>query len=339
MGKRVVLIFCVLCIALVARGQNYTIKGVVTDSVTGEPLPYVAVLLKGTTIGATTDLDGIFTLSSSSRVRTLQVSYLGYATKELSFVPGKTDDLKIRLAPEAINLSEVVVSPKKDKYKKKDNPAVIFIKKVIERRESNDPRNHDYFKYDQYEKMVFAMNDYQPKPRKDGKAGKFDFLTDFVDTLEIGTTILPVSEREKIQTVYYRKDPKIERRVVHATKAAGVDEVFSRDGMQQFLNEVFREVNIFQNDIPLFLNRFVSPMSTMGPNFYKYYLMDTVEVAGQKCVDLGFVPFTPETFGFTGHLYVTLDSTYFVRKVKLNVPKKINLNFVGGMTIEQTFDS
>lgn len=53
----------------------------------------------------------------------------------------------------------------------------------------------------------------------------------------------------------------------------------------QFLNEVFREVNIFQNDIPLFLNRFVSPMSTMGPNFYKYYLLDTVEVAGQKCVD------------------------------------------------------
>ena len=81
---------------------------------------------------------------------------------------------------------------------------------------------------------------------------------------------MPVSEREKIQTVYYRKDPKTEKRVVQATKAAGVDEVFSRDGMQQFLNEVFREVNIFQNDIPLFLNRFVSPMSTMGPNFYKY---------------------------------------------------------------------
>ncbi len=36
--------------------------------------------------------------------------------------------------------------------------------------------------------------------------------------------------------------------------------------------------------------------------------------------------------------FITLDSTYFVQKVKLNVPKKINLNFVGGMTIEQTFD-
>ena len=338
MGKKIAFIFLFVAVAWVARSQNYTIKGSVTDSITGEPLPYVAVLLKGTTIGGTTDLDGNFEISTSSRVRTLQISYLGYSTKELEFVPGKATGLKIELAPTSINLTEVLVKPTKEKYSKKDNPAVIFIKNAIERRESNDPRNHDYFRYDQYEKMVFAMNDYQPKPKKEGKTGKFDFLVDFIDTLEVGKTILPVSEREKLQTVYYRKDPKTEKQVVKATKAAGVDEVFSRDGIQQFLNEVFREVDIFQNDIPLFLNRFVSPMSTMGPNFYRYYLLDTLEVDGQKCVDLGFAPFTPETFGFTGHLYITLDSTYFVQRVKLNVPKKINLNFVGGMTIEQTFN-
>ncbi|WP_349946573.1 hypothetical protein, partial [Bacteroides cellulosilyticus] len=43
----------------------------------------------------------------------------------------------------------------------------------------------------------------------------------------------------------------------------------------------FREVDIFQNDIPLFLQRFVSPLSTIGPNYYKYYLMDTLNVNGQ----------------------------------------------------------
>ena len=338
MVKKILFLFLLWVIALGAKAQNYTIKGTVTDSITGEPLPYVAVLLKGTTIGATTDLDGVFTLSSSSKVRTLQISYLGYTTKERTFVPGKTHNMKIQIVPTSVNLSEVVIKPKKEKYKKKDNPAVIFIKNAIARRESNDPHNHDFYRYDQYEKMVFAMNDYQPKPKKDGKKSKFDFLTDFVDTLDVGKTILPLSEREKIQSVYYRKDPKTEKRVVHATKAAGVDEIFSRDGVQQFLNEVFREVDIFQNDIPLFLNRFVSPMSHMGPNFYRYYLLDTVVVAGQKCVDLGFAPFTPETFGFTGHLYITLDSTFFVQRVKLNVPKKINLNFVGGMSIEQTFD-
>ena len=45
----------------------------------------------------------------------------------------------------------------------------------------------------------------------------------------------------------------------------------------------------------------------------------------------------PSRLVFTGHLYVTLDSTFFVQRVLLNVPKDINLNFVSQMTIEQTF--
>ena len=56
MGKRIVFIWLLLAVAWEAKSQNYMIKGIVTDSITGEPLPYVAVILKGTTIGATTGL-------------------------------------------------------------------------------------------------------------------------------------------------------------------------------------------------------------------------------------------------------------------------------------------
>ena len=338
MGKKIVFLLASLFTVWIANGQNTIIKGVVTDSITGERLPYVSLIFKGTTIGTATDGDGNFSFSALTDVKNLEVSYLGYDTKEVKVIPGKTNNLKIKLAPNGITLNEVVVKPKKEKYSKKENPAVKFVKQVIASRESNDPRNHDYFQYDQYEKMVFAMNDYHPKPKKNGKPGKFDFLIDFVDTLDVGTTILPVSEKEKVESVYYRKEPKSEKRIVKGNKSSGVDEIFSRDGIQQFLNEVFREVDIFKNDIPLFLQRFVSPLSTIGPNYYKYYLLDTLNVNGQKCVDLGFVPFNSETFGFTGHLFVTLDSTFFVQKAILNVPKDINLNVVSGMTIEQTFE-
>ena len=337
MGKKIVFLLISLFSVWIANGQNTIIRGVVTDSITGEGLPYVSLIFKGTTIGTATDGDGNFSFSALTDVKNLEVSYLGYDTKEVKVIPGKTNNLKIKLAPNGITLNEVVVKPKKEKYSKKENPAVKFVKQVIASRESNDPRNHDYVQYDQYEKMVFAMNDYHPKPKKNGKPGKFDFLIDFVDTLDVGTTILPVSEKEKVESVYYRKEPKAEKRIVKGNKSSGVDEIFSRDGIQQFLNEVFREVDIFKNDIPLFLQRFVSPLSTIGPNYYKYYLLDTLNVNGQECVDLGFVPFNSETFGFTGHLFVTLDSTFFVQKAILNVPKDINLNFVSGMTIEQTF--
>lgn len=338
MGKKI--LFCLvglLCLFSLEGQNEIRIKGLVTDSVSGEPLPYVSIIVKGTTTGAATDLDGRFSLTvpSSASGKMLEVSYLGYSTKQVPLKSGQS--LSIQLAPTGIALNEVVVKPGRERYRRRDNPAVAFVKNVIERRDANDPRNHDYYSYDRYQKMLFAMNDYKPKKREDGKTGKFDFLEDFIDTLDVGTTILPLSEKEHFETVYYRKDPHSEKRLVKGDKSAGVDEVFSRDGIQQFLNEAFREVDIFRNNIPLFLQRFVSPLSSLGPTFYKYYLMDTLEIDGQKCMDLGFVPFNSESFGFTGHLYVTLDSTYFVRRVLLNVPKDINLNFVSHMTIDQSF--
>lgn len=338
MGKKILFCLVGLLCLFSLKGQNeIRIKGLVTDSVSGEPLPYVSIIVKGTTTGAATDLDGRFSLTvpSSASGKMLEVSYLGYSTKQVPLKSGQS--LSIQLAPTGIALNEVVVKPGRERYRRRDNPAVAFVKNVIERRNANDPRNHDYYSYDRYQKMVFAMNDYKPKKREDGKTGKFDFLEEFIDTLDVGTTILPISEKEHFETVYYRRDPHSEKRLVKGDKSAGVDEVFSRDGIQQFLNEAFREVDIFRNNIPLFLQRFVSPLSSLGPTFYKYYLMDTLEIDGQKCMDLGFVPFNSESFGFTGHLYVTLDSTYFVRRVLLNVPKDINLNFVSHMTIDQTF--
>ena len=339
MGKRI--IFMWLCLTLgvgMACGQHTIVKGIVTDSVTGEALPSVTIVFKGTNIGTTTDIDGHFSLSTRTPGKVLEVVYMGYDTQHLKVVPGRTNHFKIRMRESEIALHEVTVKPRREKYRRKENPAVAFVKQVIARRDSNDPRNHDYFCYDQYEKIVIAKNDYKPKPKKDGKTGKFDFLSDFVDTLEVGTTILPISEKEKVQTVYYRRDPKSEKTVVKGDKSSGVDEVFSRDGVQQFLNEVFREVDIYQNNVPLFLQRFVSPLSSIGPTFYKYYLLDTLDVEGDWCADLAFVPFASESFGFTGHLYVTLDSTYFVRKAILNVAQDINLNFISRMTIAQNFE-
>lgn len=338
MRRKIVFILLLFVVVKVAIGQNTVIRGEVTDSVTGEYLPYVSIIFKGTTIGTTTDLEGLFNFSAKTNATTIIVSYLGYTEKEVQVRPGRTNTLHIELAPTTINLNEVVIRPKKEKYSKKENPAVIFVRNMIERRELNSPRNHDYYQYDQYERMLMALNDYKPKPpREDGKKRRFDFLIDYIDTLDIGKTVLPISEKEKFETIHYRKEPKSEKRVVHAAKSAGIDEIFSRDGIQNILNEVFREVDIFQNDIPLFLFRFVSPLSKMGPDFYKYYLLDTLDIGGQQCVDLGFVPFNSESMGFTGHLYVTLDSTFFVKQVQMNVPKDINLNFVDRMTINQTF--
>lgn len=337
MSKKIVLWVAFLLVTFFGHAQEAMIRGTVTDSITGEGLPYASLIYKGTNVGTSTDMDGRFELLLPDRTQTLEISYLGYDTRQISIRPKYHRQLDIRLAPSSILMQEVTVRPGKEKYVKKDNPAVRFVKQLIERRESHAPQNKDYYQYDQYEKVLIGLNEFERKPKKDGKKGKFDFLNEYVDTLGTGVTILPVMEKEKLETVYYQKNPKMRKRVVKGLRSSGVDEMLTQDGVQQFLDEVFKDVDIFQNDIPLFLQRFVSPLANMGPNYYKYYLLDTLEIENQPCVDLGFVPFNSETFGFTGHLYVTLDSTYFVKKATLNVPKDINLNFVSQMSIEQTF--
>lgn len=338
MRKKIILLLISIFIVYIAEAQNTVIKGVVADSITGEGLPYASLILEGTTTGTTTDMEGNFSFSTTTVSKILQISYLGYDTKTVEIIPNQTNNLTIQLVPNGIILNEVTIKPTRERYRKKENPAVEFVRKVIDSRNSNDPRLHQYFSYDHYEKIFFAKNDYTYKQKKNGKTSKFDFLVEFVDTLDNGITVLPVSEKEKVETIYFRQSPKSEKRVVKGYKSSGIDEIFSSDGVAQFLNEVFHEVDIFKNDIPLFLQRFVSPLSTIGPNYYKYYMLDTLQVNGQQCVDLGFVPFNSETFGFTGHLYVTLDSTYFVQKAILNIPKDINLNFVSKLTIEQDFE-
>lgn len=169
MGKKIVFLLISLFFIWEINAQNTTIKGIVIDSITGEGLPYVSLIFKGTTIGTATDGDGNFSFSTVISARKLEVSYLGYDPKEVKIALGKTNDLKIQLAPNGIILNEVVIKPQKERYSKKENPAVEFVKQVIALRESNNPRNHDYFRYDQYEKMIFAMNDYTPKPKKNTK--------------------------------------------------------------------------------------------------------------------------------------------------------------------------
>ena len=325
------------CFITEINAQNKII-GIVTDSLTHEALPFISVSLKGTTMGSMTDNSGKFILMAPVNSKFISLKSIGYKNKTISLSNQKLMNLKIQLSPTSYNISEVVVKPKKHKYKKEGNPAVDFVKRVIASKEQYNPLNKPYYQYEHYEKINIALNNFQKEKNK-VLLKKYKFLTDYIDTSRIsGKPILPISTRELLENYYYRKSPCSEKRIVLDKKSAGIDEMLSEDGVDQVLNDVFRDIDIYDNDITLFLKRFVSPLSTGGPDFYKYYLLDTVEIAGERCIDLGFVPFSSQSSGFTGHLYITQDSTNFVKKVQLNFPKDININFIQNMSIEQEFN-
>lgn len=107
-----------------------SVSGIVKDSITGEPLSYVSVLFKNSTIGAMTDDNGAFSLQNDKGYTTLVVSSMGYTEKEIQLKAGKNNAaLAIMLRPTSYELTEVVVKPKREKYSRKNNPAVELIKR------------------------------------------------------------------------------------------------------------------------------------------------------------------------------------------------------------------
>jgi hypothetical protein len=332
------LLFALLMQEGIYAQQTIQVEGYVRDFETKEALPYVTVSLRGTARGTATDENGYFSMRAASDSTVLAVSYVGYETDFTTLKHGY-NRVEILLKPGLYELNEVTVRPGKERYSRRDNPAVTFARNVIARRNLNDPHNRDYFSYDTYEQRTFAFDEFDvEKARRNGIYRHVDFIFDYVDSTSVrGRTILPLYNEEIIEDYYYRKSPRAERKVVGGTKRAGIIEIISEEGVKQFVDEAFQDIDIFQDNIPLFLNRFVSPLSSIGPGYYKYYLLDTVLLDGEPCMDLGFAPFNTESFGFVGHLYVTLDSTWFVKKVNLNIPRDINLNFIGEMSIEQDY--
>jgi len=317
--------------------QITIVQGIVKDSVSGTPISYATVRFADSTIGDLSEENGKFKISNRQNKNTVIVSLMGYNTKEIKVPVGVTTTLEVLLSPEGVSLNEVVIRPGKEKYSKKNNPAVELIKKVIENKSNYLITNRDYYKSEEYDRIIFALDEFdsgQPQFKK------LQFLNKYAAKSKIDDKIiLPLSLRETLTDVYYRKDPEGVRRVVKAHQNEGLDQGMDSEMLDAVIAETFKNVSLADNNINLLLRDFVGPLNNhLAVDFYKWYIIDTVNIDNERFVNLGFVPFNPRDVGFSGNLYITIDSTYAVKRASLRVPTKINVNFVDEMVIQQDFE-
>lgn len=333
------LLFLLLGCCISVSAQN--IQGVVTDSLTNEPIPYLSVFYEGKGVGSITDNDGNYKVETRKGWNKLTFSAVGYVTKVVNIIPGVTKNLNVRMRPDDIMLDEVVVKPKREKYSRKNNPAVELMKKVIAHKKNNKLSENDYYQYNKYQKITMSLNDVTPEMLEKGMYKKMLFLKDQIELCEeTNKFILPISVDETASQKIYRKHPKSEKTIIKGMSSTGVNELFATgDMLSTVLKDVFTDVNIYDNDIRLLQYPFISPISSSDAiSFYKFYIMDTTFVDKDKCFHLTFVPNNSQDFGFTGHLYVLADSSYTVKKCTMNLPKKSGVNFVDNMDIIQEFE-
>lgn len=322
--RRLFFFMSLLIIAIVAKAQFY---GTIVDAGTGEPIPYAAAKYIGTSIGASSDFDGNFQLPMDPKNTKLEITCLGYKPVTVTVNHAHTEiHSTIKLYSDDILLGEVVVKKSKIHYKRKNNPAVDLMRRVIANKHLSDIKEKDYYHFKKYEKHTFSYNDVE-------KSALAEVCP------ETGKLIIPIMVDETSSEESYRKNPKATKTTINAKRADGFQNMLSSgDMLTTFVKDIFTDVDIYKDNVRVLQHPFISPISTAEAiSFYHYYIQDTINVDGEQCIDVVFMPNNSQDFGFSGHLFITDDKKNQVKRAVINVPNNSGVNYVDNLLVIQDF--
>ncbi len=324
-----------------ALAQRTIITGTVRDAVTKETLPYVSIFFSETRIGTQTDIDGNFKINTADNYTQLKFNYVGYEIQLKTITPGQTQKLDVLLKSNAQSLNEVtVIAGKKVRYVNKNNPAVELIRQVIANKDKNQPKAYETVRYKEYEKMIFSMSNISEKFKNRRIFKNYQFLFQEQDSTALGgKNLLPIYIQEKLTDHYLSFSPDKSKTYVLAEKQVQFDSKYiDNQGMRAYFDRMYQDIDIYTNNISVIENEFLSPIANSAPNFYKYFITDTLKNITPNVVELSFTPRTKGDLLFEGKIYITLDGNYGVQKASFGINKNINLNFIRGLNIDLDFE-
>ena len=126
MRKVLLLGLMLFFVSAVAFAQNRVITGTVTSSEDNMGVPGATVLVKGTTIGTATDIDGKYSISVPAGSNVLVFSFVGLTTQEVTI--GNQTDISVALQPDVQSLSEFVITSYGDQSKREITGAIASVK-------------------------------------------------------------------------------------------------------------------------------------------------------------------------------------------------------------------
>lgn len=325
MKFNLLVILSTLCCA-VSFSQTTQIQGIVTDSLTGEPIPYVKVKIINGRAGTLTDTAGHYSLLAKAEWDTVEFSFIGYKTVSYPITSGITNEINVLLPPDirSFDVVEVVAG---------ENPAFEILDSIKNHKKYNDPSKLDAYQCEVYNMMQFDANNLRENFEERRAFKKMRIINDYVgkDSLT-DFKYLPFLLTESISNYYYKSSPSQKKEVIRGSRITGVDYL----QLQQFTGDMSQSVNIYENYIVLFNRDFMSPIADGGRVFYKYYLQEEDTIDGIFCHHLLFKPKRKGDALFEGELWVA-DTSFAVKKVIAKIPNDVNLNYVTDLFIEQSY--
>lgn len=336
---RIPLVFFIIAFIAVhwsCLGQITHVSGKVTDAETGEPMPFVNIIFKGTTIGTTTDFEGNFKLQTQHKVDSLVASYLGYQPLAKAVQPGKTQVINFQLKPTATVLQTVTVRP--GDY---ENPAWEILRGVVKNKDRYDYDRLAAYQYESYTKLELAVDNISDKFRQKKVIQQALRVIDSTKALQgdDGKPILPVFFSETLSDYFYRKSPERKREIIRKTRVSGIG-VTDGSVVAQVIGSTFQQYNFYRNWLRIAEKDFISPIADGWKGFYEYELKKSDEMLnGRRCFRIEFRPKRPQDLAFNGVMWIadSLDpvSPFALLQIDVSIDKQANLNFIEKIKIQQ----
>ena len=292
------------------------IKGKITDA-KGEALPFATIYIKGTTIGTSSNAQGLYTLTLDPGKYHIVGQYIGYrqSSFDINITASETVQHDFTLEEQALQMKEHVVKASED-------PATYIMRKVIAKRQFH----LDQVKAFQTGIYLKALFKTRKTPSK--------ILGQKVDNTEMGLDsngkgILYLAE----ELATYYKQGKKERTVIHSVRESGDPNGM---GFSQFPEVIsFYENNIQISD-QINPRGFISPVNDFAFNFYKFKLEGDFSEGGHTIYKISVTPKRLYEPLFKGDIYI-VDEDWSIHSLNMVVSKKSNMELIDTLHIQQLY--
>lgn len=275
------------------KAQITSLKGTVVDSVTGEKLPFVTILINNLpNQGVSSDTAGNFTIKSTKPITSLQVSYVGYNTKKIIIQStDKISTITIQLAPQQMTLQNVEVLAG-------ENPANRIIKMAVANRDQNNYAKLNSYAFQAYEKFTVTGIPTDSSYHDSLQAKVYRFLDGNHLTI--------------LESVVQRKHlaPDLTKETVIAQKVAGLN-----NPNFTLLTSELQTTNFYQPYIDITTTDFVNPISPNSWDKYFFNIEDTIFQGKDTVFVLSYHPTKGKHFSsLTGIIEINTDG-YAIQRV------------------------
>jgi hypothetical protein len=308
-------------------GQTTKIYGNVKDQSNNEVLPFVKIQFYDSKISTLSDSVGNFVLETYYATDSIQFIYSGYNSVTFKITKDVSQEINCKMSEKQIEIGEITIRPPDEQ------PSTTLHKRLIANKDANNREKLLSYNYEVYNKIQLDLNNIGDKFKSKGLVQKLDLVLNYLDSTESGETYLPVILSESISEYYYKKNPKKKKEIVNATHITGITNL----KLDQFVGDMYLDINVYDNYINIFNKAFVSPAANFARTFYKFYLEDSTFIDDKWCYKLRFKPKRTGDLTFEGEMWIN-DTTYAIKKIIGRISHDANINYIQDLYFEHDFN-